>query len=93
MAEYASISLNIHKYPESAWKTDLIMPRFSICFIILDIRQGFEYALDIKYFWVLNMPRCSYNNIIIVDSNIILEFLSTRFVHPGVPQLTILSFF
>ena len=35
----------------------------------------------------------SYINIIIVTNVIILEFLSARFVHPGVPKLTILSHF
>ena len=38
----------------------------------------FDYAK------VVNMPQYSYNNIIIIATNlIILEFLSTRFVHPG----------
>ena len=37
------------------------------------------------------MPQYSYNNIITV--NIILELLSAGFVHPGAPQLIILSFF
>ena len=33
---------------------------------------------------VLIMPRYSYNNIIIIVTNvIILEFFSARFVHPG----------
>ena len=41
---------------------------------------------------VLNMPRYSYNNIIIaVNNDIILEILSARIVHPG--AATILSFF
>ena len=42
------------------------MPGFSICLFILDIWQGFEYALGIKYARVLNMRRYSYNNIVIV---------------------------
>ena len=43
--------------------------------------QGSEY-----------LPRYSYNDIIIIITNvIILEFLSARFVHPGAPELTILS--
>ena len=61
------------------------MPKFSISLIILDIWQGFEYASDI------NMPRYSYNNIIIIVTKI--EFLSARFVHPGALQLSISSFF
>ena len=32
------------------------------CFIILDIWQGFEYVLGIKYTSVLNMLRYNYNN-------------------------------
>ena len=35
----------------------------------------------------------SYNNIIVVANVIILQFLSSRFVYPGAPQLTILYFF
>ena len=36
------------------------------------------------YARVLDMLRYSYNNIIIIVTNvIILEFVSTRFVHPG----------
>ena len=36
------------------------------------------------YARILNMLRCSYNNIIIVVTNVImLEFLSARFVDPG----------
>ena len=39
------------------------------------------------------MLRHSHNNIIIIVTNIvILEFLPTRFVHPGAPQLKILPF-
>ena len=39
------------------------------------------------------MSRYSYNNIIIIITNvIILEFLSARFVHSGASQLMILSF-
>ena len=69
------------------------MPQFSVCLIILDIWEGFEYASEIKHARVLNRPRYNYNNIIIIVTNVImLEFLSARFVHPGAPQLTILSF-
>ena len=35
------------------------------------------------YARVLNIPQHSYNYIIIATSVIILEFLSSRFVHPG----------
>ena len=36
------------------------------------------------YATVLNVPRYSYNNIIIITTNvIILELMSARFVHPG----------
>ena len=63
------------------------MPGFSICFIILDIWYGFEYALGIKYTSVLNMLRYSYINIIIiiiVANVIILEFLSARLINRGI---------
>ena len=41
-----------------------------------------------------DISRYSYNNPIIVVANvIILKFFSARFVDPGAPQLTILSFF
>ena len=63
-----------------------------MCLIILDSWQGFEYASTIKYSRVLNMLRYIYNNIITVTNVIILEFLSARFVHPGSPQLIILSY-
>ena len=68
------------------------MLAFSICFIILDIVEDFEYVSDIKYTRVLNMLQYSYNSItfIIVTNVIILEFLSAQFVHPD--ALTILSF-
>ena len=70
------------------------MSGFLICLIILEIWQGFEYVSGIKFASVLNMSRNSYNNIIIIVTNVnILEFLSAWFVHPGAPQLTILYFF
>ena len=83
------MSLNM---PENA-QTVLTMPGFSICLLILDISQGFEYALGTKYARVLNILRYRYNNIIIVTNVIILEFSSARFVHPGAQQLSILSLF
>ena len=60
--------------------------------IILDIWKGFECATENKCARVLNVPRYSYNNIIIVANAIILKFLSARFVDPGALQLTIQSF-
>ena len=67
------------------------MPGFSVCLTILDIWQGFECASGIRYARVL---RYSYNNtIIIILTDVILEFFSAQFVHPSAPQLTILSFF
>ena len=70
------------------------MPMFSVCFIILDIWQNFDYAPGIKYARVLSMLRYSYNNVIIIVTNVImLEFFSARFVRLGPSQLTILSFF
>ena len=40
------------------------------------------------------MPRYSYDNTIIISTNIIiLECLSAQFVHAGTRQLTNLSFF
>ena len=69
------------------------MQAFSMCLIILDIWQGFEYASSIKYSVVLNIPQCSYNNIINVATDVImLEFSPTRFVYPGVLLLLILYF-
>ena len=41
----------------------------------------------------MNTLQYSYNNVIIVTNAVILEFLSARVVHPGGPQITILSFF
>ena len=70
----------------------LTMPGFAICLIILDICQVFEYVSGIKHGRVLNMPRFSYNKFIIVTSITVLWFLTTRFVHLGTSQLTILSF-
>ena len=47
-----------------------------------------RYLTDIKYARVLNMPRYSYNNIIIIATNvIILAIYSARFVHHRVQQL------
>ena len=47
-----------------------------------------RYLTDIKYAMVLNMPRYSYNNIIIIATNvIILAIYSARFVHHRVQQL------
>ena len=106
MPEYASIYLNVPECPwawlnigECPWirlnmfeYTVLIMPGFSIWLIIVDIWKGFEYTPDIKCARALNMPRYSYNKIIIVTNVIILEFLAAWFVHPGAPQLTNLSF-
>ena len=75
-------------------KNVLTLPGFSLCLIILDIWQSFEHISDIKYAMVFNIQHFSYNNIIIVVTNvIILELLSARFVHPGYLQLNILSFF
>ena len=65
------------------------MSGFSMCLIILDIWQGCEFVSGIKYVGVLNMLWYSYDNIIIVTNILILEFLSTWFVHPGAMQLTI----
>ena len=68
------------------------MPEVLIFLIMLGIWQGFEYAPDIKYTKVVNMLWYCYNNIIVTNV-ILLEFLPARFVHSGVLQLTILSFF
>ena len=54
---------------------------------------GFCVASEIEYTRVLNMLQYSYNNMIIIITNvIILDFLFYRFVHPGARQLTILYF-
>ena len=79
---------------ENVWINYFDSARVLTLPIILDIWKGFEYASDIKCARVLNMPRYSYNNIIIDITNvIILEFLSAWFVTPGALQLTNLSFF
>ena len=60
---------------------------------MLDIGNCFEYASGIKYARVMNMLRYNYNKIIIIVTNFItLDLLSARFVLPGAPQLTMLSF-
>ena len=95
MYEYASICLNAPQYartclnitgPYTCMKmpelTVPIMPEFSICLIIIDLWQGFEYASDIKY---------TILNVIIIVTDVILEFLYARFVQ--LTQLTFLSFF
>ena len=98
MTEYALMSLDMSEYvlnvPEYAWIncSVLTMTGVSLCLTMLDIWQDFEYAPGIKYARVLNMPWYSYNNIIVTNV-IILELLSTWFVHPGPQQLTILPFF
>ena len=48
-------------------------------------KNSFVAEVTFKYTRVLNMPRYSYNIIIIV-TNIILEFLSAGFVHLGAQQ-------
>ena len=77
------------KIPE---QTVLIMSGFSVCLMILDISQGFEYASGIKYALVLNILRYSYNNIVIVSNGSILEFLVAWCRNLGAQQLTV-SFF
>ena len=68
------------------------MPGFSK--LILEIWQGYENVSGIKRAIVLNMLRYSYNNIIVIVTNVAtLEFLSAWFVHLGALQLKILSFF
>ena len=63
------------------------MSGFSICPIVLDNWQGFEYASGITFPRVLNMLRHSSNDIIIIIATdvMILELLSTQFVYPGAP--------
>ena len=137
MAEYASISLNMPKYPWKSLNKLFWLPGLGICMIIsplymqrlrrfpnmsdyysirrnnawicLNMPQCPSICLSMsEYCWmslnmpenawincsdyarVFNMPRHSYNNIIIIVTNvIILESLSAQFVHPG----TLLSFY
>ena len=77
IAQCFSMWLNI---AECSWiclkmplETVLTMSGFSVCAIILDIWQGFNYASGIKYARVLNIPRYIYNKIILTNA-IILEF-------------------
>ena len=52
------------------------MSGFSMCLIILDIWQGFEYASGIKYAKVLNMLQySSYSSITVVVSNFIISLV------------------
>ena len=88
MPEHGWILLNVPKY---VWKCLNKLLWFSTCLIITCISHGFEYVSAIKYVRVLSMLRYSYN-IIAITSVVILECLSARFVRPGPPQLTILSF-
>ena len=75
MSEYASVCLNIPEYAWECLNNVLAKTGFSICLIILDIWQGFEYVAGIKYVMVLIMLQYNYNNIIIIVTNIImLEF-------------------
>ena len=80
--------------PGNVWNV-LTMPGVWTYLIILDIWKDFECASYIKWARVMNMPRYSYYNIIaiFVTNVIILEFPPAWFVHPGAPQLTILSLF
>ena len=55
----------------------MTMAELSIC-LILDIWQGFEYASCVKYDRALNMMQYSHNNIIIIVTVIVLEFLSAH---------------
>ena len=43
--------------------------------IILDTRQGFEYASDIKHAKILNMLRYRCNDIIIIIINIVTNVI------------------
>ena len=68
MPEYALMFLNM---PEYDW-------------ILMSLNMSEHSWLNCSdYARVLNMPRYSYNIIITVTNVIILELLSTRFVHPG----------
>ena len=79
--------------PENAWINYARVLSVFSDLIILDIWHGFEYASGIKYARVLNMLRCSYSNIIIIVTNVILlEFLPARIVLLGAAQITALSF-
>ena len=91
MTEYCWVSVNMPQ--NNSVKTVLTMPGLSVCLIIRDIWQGFEYTSYIKYARVLNMLQYSYNNFIIIVTVILLEYFSARFVHPGTLQLTHISFF
>ena len=70
MSDYVSIGLNNSwiMWPESVFMS-LNMPE-----------HGWINWSD--YVRVLSVPQYSYNNIIIVTNVIILEFLSTRVIHP-----------
>ena len=73
MPEYAWICLNTLNVPQYNW-------------ILLNVPEYMPENTLINcsdYARVLNIPRDSYNNIIIIVTNVImLEFLSVRFIHP-----------
>ena len=59
---------------------DLNMPKYALISLSMPEHAWincYEYAK------VLNMPRYSYNNIMVIVTIILLEFLSAQFIHPG----------
>ena len=96
MSQYAFIFLNMVEYcwiflnmPANAWINCSDRAKVFKCLkYILNSWQGFEYISSIKCAWVLNMLQHSHNNIIIVTNAIILEFWSSRLVHPGAHNVT-----
>ena len=74
---YARIYLNLPYYPSTVLK----ITEYS--WISLNMSEN-AWINCSDYVKVLHMPRYSYNNIIIIVTNVILlEFLSASFVHPG----------
>ena len=84
MSDYGSISHNngwicLHMliYPS------ICLNMAEYCWISLNIPEN-AWINCSDYTRVLNMPQYSYNNIIIIQTDVIvLEFFSARFIHPG----------
>ena len=105
MAQYASImseyALMFLIMPENGWMLlDVTKYAWKCLNKLFWLCQGSQYTLSsqifdiyasgIKYARVLNIWWYSYNNIVSIGTNVILEFLPGWFLHPGALQLTIL---
>ena len=81
MTPYTSISLNM---PQYTLIFSLLLNMAEYCWMSRNMSENVWINCS-DYARVLNIPRYSYNIIINVANIIMLEFLSTWFVHPGAP--------